>query len=206
MKRIVRAIGLLLLAGANVAPAFSQDLDVRSLPGDAPGDKVPFQYSTFVSVSGGQAPTALIPIPEGTAFTIETITVRAFSGPQGLPNVRLWTALGDVAPPVVSSGAWGRHVVALVRKGTNESGSHVYEGTHAVRLHHRANVAPRFELWNQAAEGTITFYVSVAGYVTAATRTSSSEPPAADRVTWATPAISAAAESQQAAVDDLEHR
>lgn len=191
MRLIVRTIALLLLAGANVAPAFSQGLDVRSLPGDAPGDKVPFQHSALVSlVSAGKAPLTLIPIPEGAALTIETITVQAFSDPQGFPNVRIWTALGDVAPPVVLSGAWTRHTVALVRKGTNAFGSHVYEATHAVRLHHRANVAPRFELWNQAAEGTVTFYVSVAGYVTSATRGS----------------VSAAAEPQQTAVDDLEQR
>jgi hypothetical protein len=189
MRLIVRTIALLLLAGANVAPAFSQGLDVRSLPGDAPGDKVPFQFSTFVTLGGGQMSTVLIPVPEGSAVTIEAITARAFSGPGRFPNVTIATALGDVAPPVVTSGAWVRHIVALVRKGTNETGSLVYEGTHAVRLHHRSNVVPRFELWNQGAEGSITFYVSAAGYMTA-TRTS----------------FSATAESQQTAVDDLEQR
>lgn len=180
MRPILRATVLLLLLSAYAAPAFSQGLDVRSLPGDAPGEKVPFQFSTFTTVNGGQTSLVLIPTPQGAAVTIEVVTVRAFGDARGLPNVRIWTALGDVAAPVAQSSAWARHIVALVRKGSNEVGSHVYEGTHAVRLHHRANVVPRFDLWNQGAEGSIVFYVTVAGYVTSVTRTAVSDPLAAD--------------------------
>jgi hypothetical protein len=149
------------------APLLAQTVEVTTLPGDAPGDKVAFQFSESEVVTAGANASVEIPIPDGAAMTIETVTARGFAPLNILPEVNLFTFLGE---------SEAKHVVALERKGTDLAvGSlNVYEGTHSVRLRHCAErVRPRVELRNMvltSTTGNVTFRVSVAGYVTAATR------------------------------------
>ena len=129
---------------------------------------MPFQFSDAEVVGAATSANIEIPIPVGAALTIETVTVRGFTDQNILPEVNLFTFLGETE---------AKHVVALELKGTAIGGGdsmNVYEGTHAVRLRHRSErLRPRLELRNMAltgATGGITFRVSVAGYVTASTR------------------------------------
>src|SRR5688572_13328558 len=109
------------------APLLAQTVEVNSLPGDAPGEKVPFQFSVSEVVGAGATVNVEIPIPEGAALTVETVTARGFTNLSILPEVSLFTWLGENE---------AKHVVALGRKGTTLGfGSlTVYEGTHSVRL------------------------------------------------------------------------
>jgi len=162
---LINGMGALVLAAAT--SALAQPVAVQSLPGDAPGEKVAFQFSVASVVGAGATTIVEIPIPEGTALTVETVTARGFTNLSVLPEVSLFTWLGENE---------AKHVVALARKGTalGVGSLNVYEGTHSIRLRHRADlVRPHLELRNMAvtgATGNVTFRVSVAGYVTTATR------------------------------------
>jgi hypothetical protein len=168
---LINGLGAALALAA--ASALAQPVEVNSLPGDPPGEKVAFQFSVAHIVGAGATTNVEIPIPEGAALTVETVTARGFTNLSVVPEVSLLTWLGE---------SEAKHVVALARKGTalGVGSQNVYEGTHSVRLRHRADsVRPRLELRNMAltgATGNVTFRVSVAGYVTTGTRSTEPQP------------------------------